>query len=203
METVLRYWSEGGPLMWPLAGVSFAAWFWMVALWGRLRRDAQGTADVERTLERLARGEFDANVVACRQGVFGRIMAYVTVGEMTPAAVRARAAEAEAAELGPVERELAILKAMVVAAPLLGLLGTVTGMIATFSALAARGTASTEALSGGISQALVTTQVGLVVALPGIFGASMIGRRVEALSLAVARGVAHLVTGPGRKGGTP
>lgn len=198
MDTVLRYWSCGGPLMWPLAGLSLAMWFWMVSLYRQLRREGDAPADVERLLGCLAGLTCDLDRarlwISRSDAAIARIMAYVTGGDMTPEAVRARAAEATAAEISPFKRELVVLKAMVAAAPLLGLLGTVMGMIATFSALAARGTASSEALSEGISQALITTQVGLVVALPGIFGASLIGRKVEALSLAVERAVAHLVT---------
>jgi hypothetical protein len=51
-------------------------------------------------------------------------------------------------------------------APLLGLLGTVTGMIATFDVLAVFGTGNAKAMAGGISEALITTQTGLLVALP-------------------------------------
>jgi biopolymer transport protein ExbB len=80
-----------------------------------------------------------------------------------------------------------VLDGLVAAAPLLGLLGTVMGMIATFSTLSGRGTASMELLSGGISEALITTQVGLVVALPGLLAAHAVGRRVADLDAALDR----------------
>jgi len=60
------------------------------------------------------------------------------------------------------------LGAMIAAAPLLGLLGTVTGMERTFATLAGHGTKSLEGLAGGISEVLVATESGLAVALPAM-----------------------------------
>jgi len=65
------------------------------------------------------------------------------------------------------------------AAPLLGLLGTVTGMIETFREIAVNGTGNVRALSSGISAALVTTQAGLAVAIPGFFAGRFLARRAE------------------------
>lgn len=62
-------------------------------------------------------------------------------------------------------------------APLLGLLGTVSGMIKTFSVIAEFGTGNAKALAGGISEALLTTQTGLVIAVPGLFMATFLARR--------------------------
>ncbi len=67
------------------------------------------------------------------------------------------------------ERQRAVLAAMIAAAPLLGLLGTVTGMINTFSHLASRvGKNAMEGLAQGISEALIATMTGLAVAIPGV-----------------------------------
>ena len=67
------------------------------------------------------------------------------------------------------DRQRMMLGAMIAAAPLLGLLGTVTGMITTFEGLSARGAQrSMEGLAGGISEALVATQAGLSVAIPAV-----------------------------------
>lgn len=72
-------------------------------------------------------------------------------------------------ELGRISRGLSALRTIAAVAPLLGLLGTVVGMTATFEALTLTGqTGQTEALSGGIAQALATTQIGLIVAVPSL-----------------------------------
>jgi biopolymer transport protein ExbB len=66
-------------------------------------------------------------------------------------------------------------------APLLGLLGTVSGMITTFYVIAEHGTGNARALASGISEALITTQTGLVVAVPGLFLTSLLLRRSNEL----------------------
>ena len=74
--------------------------------------------------------------------------------------------EAILKETPGLERGLPIIKILSVIAPLLGLLGTVTGMIETFQAITLFGTGDPKLMAGGISQALVTTVLGLVVAIP-------------------------------------
>ncbi len=77
-----------------------------------------------------------------------------------------RAGEAVLRALPGLERSQWMLNVIVAASPLLGLLGTVTGMISTFDVISQVGTGDPEMLSGGISVALITTQLGLAVAVP-------------------------------------
>lgn len=67
------------------------------------------------------------------------------------------------------ESSLPVLAALVAICPLLGLLGTVTGMMTVFDVMAAAGTAEPRAMASGISQATLPTMAGMVVALPGLF----------------------------------
>jgi biopolymer transport protein ExbB len=82
--------------------------------------------------------------------------------------------EAVLAELPALERGNNVLKLLAATAPLLGLLGTVTGMILTFQAISLFGSGDPKLMAGGISQALVTTVIGLVVAIPLLFCHSVI-----------------------------
>lgn len=82
-------------------------------------------------------------------------------------------------EEAAIERGFPILSMFARAAPLLGLLGTVTGMIQTFSAMMVASTSDPKALSSGISIALIATNVGLVVSLPGVIGNGMLSRRAK------------------------
>ena len=66
-------------------------------------------------------------------------------------------------------------------APLLGLLGTVTGMIATFQAITLFGTGDPKLMAGGISQALITTVLGLIVAIPLLFMHGLVAARSKAM----------------------
>ena len=122
METIIGYWTAGGPLMWPLALLSLATWYWMTSLHEKLRASGAGPSEIEPLLERLAgRGsglEGARAWVAGSPGAVSRVVDHLMRGEMTPEVVRGRASEAIAAEVGPVERELTVLRAMVAAAPL-------------------------------------------------------------------------------------
>jgi biopolymer transport protein ExbB len=74
-------------------------------------------------------------------------------------------------EIPPLDRDLKFIQVAVAAAPLWGLLGTVTGMLTTFMGLAkgSGGDGTMNVIAGGISEALITTETGLVIALPGYF----------------------------------
>ncbi len=81
---------------------------------------------------------------------------------------------------------LPIIGVLASVAPLLGLLGTVTGMIATFDVLAIFGTGNVKAMAGGISEALITTQTGLLVAIPGLYMKGFLERRARNLTKRIA-----------------
>lgn len=78
-------------------------------------------------------------------------------------------------------RFLSVIGVLAAVAPLLGLLGTVTGMIGTFDVLAVFGTGNAKAMAGGISEALITTQTGLLVAIPGLYMKGFLERRARNL----------------------
>lgn len=105
-----------------------------------------------------------------REGRVGEVIAFVTACD-TVHEMSTRFDEFRQAETAPFQRDLMVMKICVSAAPLLGLLGTVMGMLTTFSALStgSGGDETMGAIAGGISEALVTTATGLIVALPGLF----------------------------------
>jgi biopolymer transport protein ExbB len=97
--------------------------------------------------------------------------------------------ELRATEVAPFERDLRVMKICVGTAPLLGLLGTVTGMLATFGALSsgAGGEKTMGLVAEGISEALITTETGLVIALPGLFFQYQMARKHERYKAFLAR----------------
>ena len=101
-----------------------------------------------------------------------------TVGE-PPDKREAAMESALLAEAPRLERSLSLLGALAGVAPLLGLLGTVSGMIATFDTISTAGTGNPRLLSGGISEALITTQLGLMVAIPLLLAHAWLRRWVE------------------------
>ena len=89
--------------------------------------------------------------------------------------------EAITREVPVLEKGLGMIKLLAAVAPLLGLLGTVTGMIETFQSISLFGTGDPKLMANGISQALVTTMLGLCIAIPLLFLHSLLASRSKAL----------------------
>ena len=102
-------------------------------------------------------------------------------GEEDAELLELQLSEAVVKETPRLERFQSLLKLFVAVAPLMGLLGTVTGMILTFQSITLFGTSDPKLMAGGISQALVTTVLGLCVAIPLLFLNSLLGARSRAL----------------------
>jgi biopolymer transport protein ExbB len=110
----------------------------------------------------------------------GRVLAAGRAGRTTDE-TELRVDEALLKEAPILERGLTLLKLVAAVAPLLGLLGTVTGMIGTFQSITLFGTGDPKLMAGGISQALMTTVLGLCVAIPLLFCHSLLAARSRRL----------------------
>ena len=99
------------------------------------------------------------------------------------AEIKEAVSEAGRQEVRVLEKNLAILGTIVSIAPLLGLLGTVTGMIRAFYTIALRGVGEPTALASGISEALLTTAAGLTVAIPSQLFYNYFINKVDSLTL--------------------
>ncbi|MEN8719128.1 MAG: MotA/TolQ/ExbB proton channel family protein [Oceanococcaceae bacterium] len=107
------------------------------------------------------------NAPAREDNPLGRVLhAYEKDPNADLETIESRLDEAIIKEVPDLEKRLAALKIFAAVAPLLGLLGTVTGMIQTFQAITLFGTGDPKLMAGGISQALITTVLGLVVSIP-------------------------------------
>jgi biopolymer transport protein ExbB len=102
-------------------------------------------------------------------------------------AVEAAFAEASLLEEQSLTRGLRPLATIAQVAPLLGLLGTVTGMIIAFGEISVAGTGNPGLLAGGIGQALVTTAAGLIVAIPVLIGQNYLASRVDSILIEIDR----------------
>ncbi|WP_248883919.1 MotA/TolQ/ExbB proton channel family protein [Acidithiobacillus acidisediminis] len=96
-------------------------------------------------------------------------------------------------EMAYLDRYLNFLGSIAGVAPLLGLLGTVFGIMHAFAAIGAVGMGDPKALAGGIAEALITTAAGLIVAIPSLLFYRYFRGRVEALVLATEKDVLKLV----------
>jgi biopolymer transport protein ExbB len=109
--------------------------------------------------------------------------------------LRSRFEEIEQTILHKIDRQLIFLNTLVASAPLMGLLGTVIGMLGTFSAISAGGGSETvDMVAAGISEALITTQTGLFIALPGLFLVLVIRRQKSSIKSAILRLESHSLT---------
>jgi len=98
---------------------------------------------------------------------------------MDPETLELKMAEAVLSETPKLEQGLTLLKIIAAVAPLMGLLGTVTGMIITFQAITIFGAGDPKAMAGGISSALVTTVLGLLVAIPTVLLHTVVNGRSQ------------------------
>jgi biopolymer transport protein ExbB len=90
--------------------------------------------------------------------------------------IEGRFREVEASQITDLDRRVSFLNVLVISAPLFGLLGTVLGMLLTFKAIGIGGSSASEIIAKGISEALVATQTGMMVAIPGLVMASIAKR---------------------------
>jgi len=96
-------------------------------------------------------------------------------------------------ESGRLDRFGSMILVIAAVAPLLGLLGTVTGMIATFDIITEFGTGDPKLLSGGISIALVTTELGLIVAIPVLMLGNLLSGWAERIKDSMEHSALHLI----------
>ncbi len=166
----LEVWLSGGWAMPAIAIVALAMFSLGMHILLNLR--AKGFASIS---EQMWRNWLDNPQL--RRGPIGDLLNFVD-GNDSFKETSAAFAELTVTEIAPFERDLRIMKICVGAAPLLGLLGTVTGMLATFGALAeGSGDKAMAMIASGISEALITTETGLVIALPGLFFQHVLSNR--------------------------
>lgn len=195
----IDYWAKGGVLLAPIALVCGLVWFYFLKLNMRLKRILSVPTGIEHKIQdQLAEGialETISEQLRKKSYFISRILDYTSRQIENGQSIKEIFNEISGVELSFYMKDLTILKSLVTAAPLLGLLGTVWGMIDTFNVIAASSFHSTEMLASGISVALITTQYGLIVALPGIFGISMVKRKIKQLEVRLALLELHLGLG--------
>ncbi|MFU8779491.1 MAG: MotA/TolQ/ExbB proton channel family protein [Kiritimatiellia bacterium] len=190
-----HYWASGGALLVPLAAVSFAILFLVTRAQLTARRLVREGTYLQRwlaqqtsvrdvtSLQRVLPASSFASVFQC---------ALTQIAEGAHSPLEAMSASEDLA-LQHLRRDFLLITALTAAAPLLGLLGTVGGMITTFEAVAMVSGQTGTRVAGGISQALITTQFGLVIAMPGVFGLAQIRQTTRDVQFLLGDCRAHLV----------
>ena len=205
ISKIFDYWTSGGLLLIPIGVVSFLIWAYFLGLHRHLNAFLKSPADLgDRIKHDIERGkklseiskwllEFDGIIPVWASRVLRKAGSGVDVSSMMN--------ECRLTEFPRIEHEMTVLSAFVAAAPMLGLLGTVLGMTTTFWAVSQHSVDTTNLVAGGISQALITTQLGLVSAIPGVFGLAYLRHMYEQLKTKVNVIEIHLSLAIQRHGG--
>ncbi len=179
----------GGFLVWPILLLGGGAMLFGIWRYAVLSRVLMGDPRVLGTFfEQTRREDFiSARETLDRQATNDKAPVYDVLRHMldnwngTITSLEKCHDEAILAHLTPLERGITFVAVAAAVSPLLGLLGTVTGMIATFDSITLFGNSDPKMLSGGISIALVTTELGLLMAIPLMLLHYVLSRRVDAL----------------------
>lgn len=155
---------SGGEIMYMLGGVACILYGFCFAALAYVNHGNLNEKDVDKWAEWIA----DPSKA---KGRIGEALTYVLHGpKLSIKTVGRRFEEIRLNLVSSIDRRLLVINTLVAAAPLAGLLGTVTGMLAMFTGLSqGTGPAGMEKVADGMQQALITTQTGLTIALPGLF----------------------------------
>ncbi|OEY66263.1 MotA/TolQ/ExbB proton channel family protein [Marinobacter sp. X15-166B] len=199
MQTVLV---AGGPVVWILAVFSVVALtIILVKLWQFSQARAESTADVSAALSMWRQGKgADAVKALDTQRPVSAVVAHAMQGHLEAANDALLREETERIATGYLNglrsffRPLEVIGSL---SPLLGLLGTVMGMIVAFQQMETAGSqVDPSVLSGGIWQALLTTAVGLAVAIPVVAAHAWLERKVDRVSASMSDAVTRVFTCP-------
>ncbi|MFV0475808.1 MAG: MotA/TolQ/ExbB proton channel family protein [Pikeienuella sp.] len=205
MDELVDFLILGGPAIWAIAALSVATvalilWkIWRLALIGAWSKNrareavtALTTGDAERAL----------SIVDGRRGVRSRVVsaALRALPALAEPAAREETARVAKAELADARSGLRGLELISTVAPLLGLLGTVLGMITAFQTLQEAGArADPSTLAGGIWEALLTTAAGMAVAIPASAALTWFESVIDRLRLDLEDAASRIFTTPGAR----
>ena len=181
-DTPMDLFIKGKEIMWPILLLSFVAITVVIErLLFIIRENASREPEVvEKMLEAVERGDIDSALAIGKKSkdFIARILSYSLSNRqysMSNAFVRA-----SGQELTRFQQGMATLDTCITAAPLLGLLGTVTGMMRTFGALGTGDIgAAAGQITGGVAEALIATACGLAIAILGLFPYNYLNARAE------------------------
>ena len=205
---MLEYLIDGGLMMIPLMLCSIIAIAVIIDRTLAFRRADTDTRGLRRDVsEALDAGRLDAAIEAC-QRYRGPVAAVMLAGLDKLRRLRRRKRDLAEIEvnvgktmedfaphvLESLEKRLNILSLIAAASPLLGMTGTVTGMIESFDQIVQTGGGDiAEAAAGGISEALVTTAAGLLIALPALVAYNILTKRIDRFTLEIEKSTTELL----------
>jgi biopolymer transport protein ExbB len=180
-NSIIRTFVHGGPIMWPLllsaivaAVVSLERSLFIVS-----EKRRQNPEQVEKIFSLVESGNQTAAVQVANTSTdfVARVLGFALANANL--SISQAISKASAVELKRFGRGLPILDTIITAAPLLGLLGTVTGMMNTFSMMGGDELGAPTAITGGIAEGLIATAFGLLIAITCLFPNNYLNARIE------------------------
>ncbi len=199
---MLEIFRQGGYVMYPILLCSVLALaIFLERLWtySRIRR---GTRELVQEVESLVlKNRTEEALIVCQRT--GTPLARILIAALRAVGrpreqIKVVTEEVGSREAAPLERYLGLLGTIATISPLLGLFGTVLGMIDAFNVIAALGAGTPATLGGGISKALITTAAGLAVAIPTILLHKYLTSRADRIVLEMEEDSLHVVDLLGR-----
>jgi len=169
--TLYGYFKDGGPMMWPLLFFSLLALTFIAERWWVFHKAKVNVGEFLTKVRKalLVNRNVKEAIKVCEQNR-GPVASVMKAGLLryghSREDIEKTIENAAMYELDRLERRMGILATTANVAPMLGFLGTVTGMIKSFATLAAQGLSNPAAVANGISEALLTTAAGLIIAIP-------------------------------------
>ena len=198
IEFVWQFLVKGGLTMIPLALCSLFGLAIVIEKSLSLREKKIIVPEIVTTLNAMRRDEdFNLAVAVCEKfdGPFSNIILTVLRNNKLPAnELKEMVEETGRQEIRSLERGLVALETVAGIAPLLGLLGTVIGILKVFDVISEIGVGQASALSGGISEALITTIVGLSIGIPAVVFYNFFADKAENLVLDIEKHSSQLIT---------
>jgi biopolymer transport protein ExbB len=188
---------SGGVVMIPLAACSILALAVIIdRSWSLRRPQVLSPGTVEQVHHWIEQGVKEEAVVLCRRvdsPMTEVLMAGLSAAGEGGSDIRTAVQDAGRQQTAALEKNMTWLGICATTAPLIGLLGTVTGMIEVFQVLALKGPGDPHALASGISEALVTTATGLVIAIPALLFYHYFAGRIDMLVAEMERNALQTV----------
>ncbi len=199
VQSIVSFFAKGGLFMWPLLACSIAAVTTIILRGIALRRKNVLPLVIESEIERLTPGgnpERLARIVQNDSSSLARIVRVALQQLRAPRSENVEAVETRARhEMVVLERGLIVLEVITGIAPLLGLIGAVSGLVHVFSHLGLSGGASdTKVIALGIAEALNATVFGLSIAVPTLVAFSYFSKKVEVMSVEMETLVVELIS---------
>jgi len=183
IQQLLGYFSSGGYVMPPLIIATVVLWWTLGYRMMALRRGSLRSPRV--MVDRFLKGKLPST----NNGVLVRVLYKgMELRNQALPELRRYLDDAFAAEGVEIKKYKVLITTIVLVAPLLGLLGTVSGMIETFDSLGDMSLFSQSGgIAGGISQALITTQMGLAVSIPGLIVNGILDKKQKQIEIEMAQ----------------